>query len=278
MNQIKNQKSQSSLVKTKMKDYPNSVANTRCLMKACDNLSIPFDVLDQYGNFVKVKIGENPMYFINAKTPFNSDSFAFICRDKDFSYKFLNNQIRMPKTISYFDPNISKAEFTQFSSVDEIVEDVQNNFQFPIIVKMNSGSATRNVFICRSKESTKKSFEKIFNKELKDYDFIALAQELLEKESEYRVVMFRGEVLLVYKKSGEGLNINEGIGLEIKEFVSKSENLKEIEYTGLDILRDKKGDLYLIEANTFPSIESFVENNGEEQAIEMYEKILKSII
>ena len=246
-------------------------------MKACKNKGVPYEVLDKFGNFIEIKDGsKSSRFFINAKTPFNNNSLIFMATDKDFTHRFLKDDIKMPKSISYFNPSEPNKEFTKFDSVEDIAKDIEKNFPYPMIVKMNSGSASKNVFACKNFDDVKNSLNKIFNKKLRDYDFVAIAQELLDKKDEYRVLIFKGEVLVVYKKNKDIFDLEEGLEKEIIDFVLSSNKLKSFEFTGLDVIRTKDNKLYLLEVNTYPSIRSLVKNGGEEVAVGMYEKMLES--
>src|SRR5690606_31402181 len=81
-----------------------------------------------------------------------------------------------------------------------IIDEVKLNFAFPLIIKMNSGSVGKNVYLCQNELDLKKAVEKIFNHFDKDHDYLLLAQEYVRIAKEYRVIVRKGRVALAYLK------------------------------------------------------------------------------
>jgi len=61
---------------------------------------------------------------------------------------------------------------------------------------------------------------------------------------------------------------------EIQEFIKPISSKLNLKYGGLDIIRDKNGELFLIEINTQPGFSYFVRDNTDEEVVKMYRKIL----
>lgn len=265
------------------------------LKKACKNLDIACRFVDEYGNFLEVNIGGNYYYFIGTRTPFNSESVSSICLNKVYSYLLLKDELPMPKTIGYVDPNttLDLKKYLKFKNKKEIVKNIQSEFQFPVIVKMNSGAQGKHVYKCDSPRKIMKAVKAIFNKWHKNYDFSLLAQHFLEIENEYRVILLDGEIILLYEKVSKEKNRNlsplhnddgkavliddQEIFQKINEIISKSPKLKQMPYIGLDIARDFDGNWWILELNTHPGFSYFIRDNGDEALVLMYEKVLNRL-
>jgi glutathione synthase/RimK-type ligase-like ATP-grasp enzyme len=102
-------------------------------------------------------------------------------------------------------------------SIEQIVSKISQWFSFPVIIKQNSGSQGKNVFLCKNVDELYQAVSRVFNRQDKNYDYLVLAQEFVKIKKEYRVIYFEGKVELVYEKSlnggfdGEGFeNLNFG--------------------------------------------------------------------
>ena len=81
--------------------------NIKCLVAACDTLNIRYQYVDEHKNFVMVDLHDGLLFESNV-TPFNREVMASICKDKEYSYKFLHDRIAMPKTIGFIDFNVKE--------------------------------------------------------------------------------------------------------------------------------------------------------------------------
>lgn len=279
-----------------MKD--KSLPNAKCIRLACENLKIKHSFFDNNKNVIAVYL-DKPYFFVNCSTPFNDESTSRICKDKDFSYKILKDVIRMPKTISFYDPNREGNEhqiYIKEKNCKEITDKILKNFSFPIIIKRNFGAQGKNVFLCENKRKVLKALSNIYNKKTSGYDYIALAQKYIEVNKEYRVIVFDKEILLVYEKDISNAKFKGNISplhyensksiqvtdkkliSEISQFIKPIFEKINLKYTGLDIVIDKKNKFHLIELNTTPGFSHFIESNGEEEIIKVYEKIFKKVM
>jgi len=274
-----------------------ALSNTRCLGKACNKFGIPFVIHDDFGNWLEVSIGNKKLQFINRVTPFNNGSIFKLCKDKEFSYRLFSKEIKMAKTKGFVDPNCNEdySKYVSSDEVGEVVNKMIKEFKFPFVVKMNSGSFGNNIFVVNSQEEVKKSVEQIYNKDSENYDYLALAQEFIDIEKEFRVIWFKGEALLIYEKVIEEKNdhispmFNPGAKtVEIPEndktykdlvsFFKESKTLEEqIEYAGFDVAVDKDGKIWLLEINASPILDKFARDNGDDALVVVYEKMLNII-
>jgi len=272
------------------------IVNTKCLKQACDNLGIKYSILDEFGNWISVHL-DRDYHFVNSMSAFNNDSIFYICKDKGFTSSFLSEELKTPKTKSYLDPSCAPAyqKYVKFDSTEKIVEDIQNTFEFPLMIKMNAGFQGQNVFACQDKGEVKEAIEKIYNQNSRHYDKVLIAQEMINIEREFRLIRFRNKTLLAYEKTtdhklkldpspfkneGSKAVIIDDIQLveSLNNFLDKSKSLKQVEYCGADLVIDDKGDIWLIELNTNAGFNYFVRDNGEEPLVKMYETILKDLI
>lgn len=276
-----------------------SLLNTRCVQVACKNLCIPYNTYDNNKNLIEVLLHNKPYIFVNFSTPFNSDSVSYICKDKDFTYKLLKSLVQMPRTLAFFDPHYENEAFKKYivqTSYDEITREICKTFSLPVIVKMNSGSMGRNVFLCNSKEEVFEALEAIYKKDSPLYDYIALAQEYVPILKEYRVVTFEKEIILMYEKDFSNSTYIDNISPlhrenskavliedrelqeNIQSFLKPVLDSFNIQFAGLDIILDESGNMFLLEINSKPGFSYFVKDNGEERLVQMYEQIFNKIL
>ncbi|MES2623338.1 MAG: YheC/YheD family protein [Patescibacteria group bacterium] len=277
----------------------NSLLNTRCVQMACMNLGIPYKSYDDNQNFIEIRIHNKPYFFVNFSTPFNGEGISFVCKDKYFTYKLLQHVIRMPRTLSFFDPEYPNDAYKQYvkeKDNPEIVDSIVENFSFPIIVKMNQGSMGRNVFVCNTKSEILQAVETIYKKDSTLYDYIALAQEHISIQKEYRVIIFKREIMLIYEKDFSRAIISDNISplhqenskavliediairTTLQNFIEPIFDSFDIQFAGLDIIVDNRGQLYLLEINSKPGFSYFVRDNGEQRLMHMYEDIFTKLI
>jgi glutathione synthase/RimK-type ligase-like ATP-grasp enzyme len=212
--------------------------------------------------------------FIRSTTPFNDESSAALCLDKDAVLKLVSGTVLIPKTKSFIDPHGSHPDLCTAKSIDEIVEK-SLDFLYPRVVKMNSGQSGRNVFVVGDEKEFRDSLGKIFDSGRRGYDYIALVQEHIDFSNEYRVAISAHEPIFAYAKG-----VYEVIEGKKKELLFKSAK-KVIEKTGLswgsvDFLDGRNGELYFLEVNTKPLYQGFVAENGNQMLKELFKKALNS--
>jgi len=271
------------------------LTNIKMLLEACKNSSISYEILHPNQNLVKVIISDRDYYFTNYSTPLTPQSVAEIFKDKQYFYQVFQDVVKMPRTLSFISPYCDEKykEYLQFSSIDEIITEIEKNFELPIILKRNRGSGGSNVFRCLDSQQMRKALEYIFNINSKSYDYIALAQESINIVKEYRCVCLNGEQVILYDKDfsqakftgnlsplhWEGAiakqvkdsQVSEAISKFIKPIFQKMA----IAYVGLDVALDDQGSYWLIEANSHPNFDIFIRDNGEDEIVKFFQKILK---
>jgi len=267
--------------------------NIRLLLQACHNLNIPYEILHNHENLIKIKLEKN-YYFCNYSTPFVDQSVFKILKDKEYTYSILQGKIKIPKTSGFLSPFCDQKyqEYLKFKTIPEIATEIHRLFQFPVIVKRNSGSSGHNVFLCKSFAEIETALTEIFNIYDKNYDYIAVAQEYILIQREYRAIFLNQELILLYEKDISQATFTGNLsplhwqGAQAK-YINNSQIISKIEtfcqpvfkelnlnYTGLDIAIDKDDQYWLIEANSHPNYDIFTRDNGEDLAVQVFEKML----
>lgn len=275
-----------------------AIVNTRCLMAACGRVGIAFRIHDEYGNVVSFARGGREYFFVNFTTPFNNDAVSRLCKDKEFSYRLLKGVVRTPRTRGFFDPDYADERFDRYKKEKQsadIAREIASLFPFPVIVKMNAGTRGINVYKCARTEEVERALAAIFKKDSRYYDYIALGQEYIPPAREFRVVVFRGKVLLAYEKDisqarfvgnlsplhyegARAVHLTDATALgRFAEFLAPALRVIPAEFSGCDIIEDARGNLHLLELNTSPGFYHFTKDNGEELLVRLYENILRML-
>jgi glutathione synthase/RimK-type ligase-like ATP-grasp enzyme len=265
------------------------------LISACKKSSIAYEILHPNQNVVKVILGDREYYFTNYSTPLTPQSVAEIFKDKQYFYQIFQDVVKMPRTISFISPYCDEKylEYLEFPSIDKIIAEIERNFALPVIIKRNRGSGGNNVFKCVNLPEICKALDHIFNVNSKNYDYVALVQEPIHIVKEYRSVCLNQEQIVLYEKDisqaeftgnlsplhWEGAiakQVNDSQVIQaIDEFIQPIFQKMAIAYVGLDIALDDQGNYWLIEANSHPNFDIFIRDNGEEEIVQLFQKILE---
>ena len=248
-------------------------ATIQSLKSASEKLDI--ECVDPRGDGISLRItinGQN-YYCIYNKHFFNRSDIQTVCNDKEYTYSILKDKIKYPRYKRYLEPKGAK-EYgfeKEILSNEEIVDDILENFKFPIIVKMNRGSKGKNVFKCDSRAEIENAVDTIFNDNILQ-DNLLLAQEYINIKHEYRVITYKGKIELMYEKDfldatfngnlsplhwdgGKAVLIeDEGLKNSIQEFITPIFPIIPITFAGLDIVEDTNGKYWFIEINNYPML------------------------
>ena len=271
--------------------------NISALVKACSNLNLPYDTHHSTENLVSVTIANKKYLFLNWTTPLNPQSVMQLCQDKDYFFSFYRNVVKMPKTTAFLNPYSDEKyeKYLNQKTVFEIINQVESVHEYPIIVKKNRGSWGTNVFKVENRRKLEKGFLDIFNLNSASFDYVGLSQDYIEIETEFRVIFLNGEYQFAYKKVTDNAvfkdNLSplhwEGAKAKIVTSHDEIEKLKSfcapifdklmIPFCGLDVVKDKAGEYWLIEANSSPGFDYIIEHEGPGIVISLYENILSAI-
>jgi carbamoylphosphate synthase large subunit len=276
---------------------PRMTVSQKALIKACNKLDLPYEIIHRDNIAIKLTINNQRLLFIHHHKPFNRADTQRISKDKDLSYHLLHKVVDIPRWIPYLDPGVDEKyfDYLRFFNNTEIVNNIEENLSYPFIIKRNMGSMGSNVFEVKNREEALDALDRIFDKESSQYDYVALAQEKIQIEQEYRVIMYKGKALLAYLKDISSAEFegnlsplhwkeSSAIKIDNQELISKFEKFSnpifkelDIVYTGLDIAIDTSGKMWLIELNGSPAVKQYTDDNGDRAVVEMYEYILQDL-
>jgi glutathione synthase/RimK-type ligase-like ATP-grasp enzyme len=125
---------------------------------------------------------------------------------------------------------------------------------------------------------------------------VALAQEAIQIEREYRAIFLNQALVLLYEKNIKNATFTgnlsplhwegaQAIHIKDRDLINQMEDFIKpvferfpISYGGFDIAVDKSGKLWLIEINSNPNYGIFIRDNSEHLVVEVFEKLLRSLM
>lgn len=273
-------------------------ANIKALLAACDIKGIHYQTHHANGNLVTIESAAGPALFANWATPVNSHAVSRLCDDKEYAYAALSDYINMPLTHAFLDPalNESYKQYVKINSNNAIASDIESKFNYPFILKRNRGTHGSNVFVIEDRAALSAKLNTIYDKQSKDYDYVALAQQKINIIKEYRAVFFEGELIFAYHKSttnahytgnlsplhwqgATAIQVTDPAMLSSMEtFARQGLTTLGIHYAGVDIAEDDHGQLWCIEVNASPGFEIFIRDCGDDDVIQLYSRLLDTII
>jgi len=271
--------------------------NVLLLLQACKNLNISYEIIYPAENLLKIKLNNKQHYFCNYSTPLINQAVAQIIKDKEYTYHILKQKVKLPQTVGFLSPfcELKYKMYLKFPSFQDIILEIKDKFETPVIVKRNSGSGGHNVFLCKNTDEIETALKEIFNINYKKYDYVAIAQEFIHIKSEYRAIFLNKELVLLYEKDVTNATFvgnlsplhwdgakakyinNPQILSEIANFGQPIFEELDLDYAGLDIVLDRDNQYWLIEVNSHPNYTIFTRDNGEEPVLKVFEKMLISL-
>ncbi|MCC5602738.1 ATP-grasp domain-containing protein [Nostoc favosum] len=271
--------------------------NVSLVLQACKNLNISYEIIHPAENLIKIKLNNKHHYFCNYSTPLINQAVSHLIKDKEYTYHALNKKVKLPRTLGFLSPfcELQYKMYLKFPSFQDIILEIKDKFETPVIVKRNSGAGGHNVFLCQNTDEIETALKEIFNINYKKYDYVAIAQEFIHIKSEYRAIFLNKELVLLYEKDisdaefagnlsplhwngAKAKYINEPqILSEIANFAQPIFEELDLDYGGLDIVLDRDNQYWLIEVNSHPNYTIFTRDNGEEPVLKVFEKMLISL-
>ncbi len=255
--------------------------NISLLLKACESLNINYEIIYPAENLVKIKLNNKQHYFCNYSTPLINQSLAHLIKDKEYTYNVLKKKVKLPRTVGFLSPfcDTQYKIYLKFPSIQDIILEIKENFETPVIVKRNSGSSGHNVFLCKNTDEIKTALQVIFNINEKKYDYVAIAQQFIDVKSEYRAVFLNKELVLLYEKDVTNAKFIGNLS-PLHWDGAKAQYINEPQILsdgGLDIVLDRDNQYWLIEINSHPNYSIFTRDNGEKPVLKIFEKMLISL-
>jgi len=271
--------------------------NVLLLLQACKNLNISYEIIYPAENLLKIKLNNKQHYFCNYSTPLINQAVAQIIKDKEYTYHILKQKVKLPQTVGFLSPfcELKYKMYLKFPSFQDIILEIKDKFETPVIVKRNSGSGGHNVFLCKNTDEIETALKEIFNINYKKYDYVAIAQEFIHIKSEYRAIFLNKELVLLYEKDVTNATFvgnlsplhwdgakakyinNPQILSEITNFGQPIFEELDLDYAGLDIVLDRDNQYWLIEVNSHPNYTIFTRDNGDDPVLKVFEKMLISL-
>lgn len=271
--------------------------NIECLIKACLKESLKYEIHHSSNNLISLKLNGVNHIFVNWMTPLNSQSVMQLCQDKGYFYSYFENVIKMPKTSSFLNPysNEKYRKYLKQKTIFDIINAVETEHAYPIIVKKNRGSRGTKVFIVYDRNELEKAILDIFNLNSAACDYMCLVQDFIKIKEEFRVIYLEGKYQFSYKKNIEGA-INTGnlsplhwqgakaelvrdfdVIQKLEEFCAPIFSKLMIPFCGLDVALDQDNSFWLIETNTSPGFDCFIKHEGDDVVVGLYQEILRDL-
>jgi glutathione synthase/RimK-type ligase-like ATP-grasp enzyme len=270
--------------------------NLTHLVQACDALGVAYTIHHSSGNLIEVNHDGQTHLFVNWTTPFNSHAIAKLCTDKEYFYRITHTIMPMPPTIGYVNPSTVKYHsYVAFPTIEAITNDILAHFDTPVIIKMNRGTTGINVFCCTNREEIQQRLEQIYNRNSSLFDYVALAQQYIAIQREYRVIYLDGVLQFAYEKNVDQATFNGNLSrlhwdgaralmvdddvllAQIDAMCKPLFARMPLRFCGLDVAQDVYGRLWLIEANSSPGFDVFIRDGGGPRMIELYQQMLRSL-
>ncbi len=268
--------------------------NLQALVKACDQIGVRYDVQHSTQNIVTVYVGGETHLFTNWATPLNPQSVMKLCQDKDYFITYFEDVVKMPKTAAFLNPYSDEkyAHFLDANSIGGIISKVEADFGYPVIVKKNRGSWGTHVFKAETPRQLEHALLAVYDKKNIFGDYIALIQEAIPIEREYRIIYLNGRYQFAYHKDTANAVYTGNLsplhweGAESKLVTDAAEqdaliafcqplfDKLMIPFCGLDVAVDAGGQHWMIEGNSSPGFDRFIKDEGDEMVVKLYKEML----
>lgn len=204
-------------------------------------------------------------YFLNqGKTCLNGRSYLRFPRLDKLEQHFYFSQAGLPviKTLC----------FGKKTKKEEVIEKTVKELGLPVIAKPRFGSQGKGIYLLKSEEEIKKFLKR---KEARQYSDLGLwlFQKYLKTGEDFRIIVFRDKILGGMRRiAQEGMVVtNYSQGGEIEPFESEEEQkqlalktakLFDLDYAGVDLIKDEKGKNYILEVNRSCQFKGFEKATG----------------
>ena len=263
-----------------------------CLATACRNLGLPLEPASKDGNLLGIRPpGAGTVYFLRNKHPFNDYVSARLAEDKAYQYELFSRAgLAVPETLAAFNPFSDErfARYRTHPSIDAILDEAEDRFSYPVVVKRNLGSLAQGVFLERDRRSLENRLRALFENS-GFLDNIVLVQDYV-CGTEYRIVAAGEELLLAYEKVGEspGRDLNplhgsSGLARRVdapelidalSQLASAVSGVIELGFYAIDAIQSPAG-FQVIEINPNPMCYFYNLHNGRSDFVGIYEWLMR---
>jgi len=270
------------------------IANVRCAALACEEMNIPYKVIDSIGNAIEVSIANERYYFVYSRNPMTTITESAICTHKGYADALFKDELPLPHTQTFFDPKSEHYVLeNDIKNYDDVLRLVLETFEtLPVIVKMSTGLQGRNVFLCKNRREIKRAIRIIFNQKKRNYATSLVVQEYIDIQKEFRVIVMNGEVKLVYEKISDNKKTNlsplhnsgsKTVIILDKDFLAKMQEIVDqsptfkagFSWNGLDVAQQPDGSFIILELNAHPGFTFVARDNGDRVIIDIYKEVLE---
>ncbi len=268
---------------------------TQLILKAAQSLGIATEQLHFDGNVYRLSYGDIQTIIANGRGDWLGQAQGIICQDKGFQYELLQNTQLFPITKTYCDPELESQyqSYIRHPKISDIIQDIEEHFVYPVVIKPNRGSQGRGVNICKNADEVTVALQNIFNKDSSEYDYVAVVQEYIAIHKEYRVICIQGNVhTVIYKDITQATftgNLsplhwdgavprivnNSDFHNQIQEVITPLFQEFPLFFVGIDLGLDQQGNWSVIELNSHPGFAYFLQFESESYVIDIYRELLR---
>ncbi|PCJ97503.1 MAG: hypothetical protein COA45_09550 [Zetaproteobacteria bacterium] len=250
---------------------------------------------------ITIEFAKKSHSFSFGNTPFNSENANSFINDKWALYESTHDAFPFPYTEAIEKESVQKHDDIQQNILRQISDD-QHPFTFPLILKPNSGSLSRNVFLVHDDNALLEAIKTIRTES--DQGGKLLVQQYIGSpdtpDREIRALCLDGECMITYERvTSQNIPADkitnpslwpdvQRIGVldpQILEQINKiAQYLHEhhdVNYVGLDLKCTQDGKIWLIEGNSSPMGFQDIENemeNGKQLIHSLTNSMLERII
>ncbi|MCZ6633572.1 MAG: Mur ligase family protein [bacterium] len=267
-----------------------------CLKAACQNLGVDVRPVSADGNVVRLMQGIRPVHFLRNRHPFNDYVAGHLAGDKSYQYElFRQAGLPVPYTLSVFNP-LAISRFDRYqthSSVEAIVEDVERQFTYPVVIKRNQSSMAQGVYLETDRAGLLSRLQELCESSGLLYN-VFLIQTFVEGP-EYRIVASGDRLLLAYEKvvdwdgvvedlnplhqaGGKAIRVTHPELLQaMADLPREIHQVLNLGFYAVDAIRSKEG-FQILEINANPICHFYNADNGREDFVRIYEYLIRKYI
>lgn len=250
---------------------------------------------------ITIEFAEKSHSFSFGNTPFNSEKAHDFINDKWALYKDTHEHFPLPYTEAV-EKGTTRTDGDIQQNILHQISDDQHPFAFPLILKPNSGSLSRNVFLVHDQDALLDAIKAV-RSEHEQGDKLLIQQYIGSQDTpdrEIRALCLDGECMITYERTtSQDIPENkltnptlwpdvQRIGVTDHRIIDQINDIAQhlhahhgVNYVGLDLKCTQDDKVWLIEGNSAPmgllNIEEEMEN-GRELIQNMTDSMLARII